>query len=410
MRYIQSNWYHFKHIMTTDDKLLVLFALSLFLPFVLTIIGVVALGIYVLIKSDFKSNLLNVKGGRILCLFAIYLMIVSFVFANYLGFFVSVGMLFLFINILYYRKYIHYDLFIFIVEVMIFMSILSVIYACFEQVYYMQTVKGMSGFFDIQNKPQYRVHAFYFNANYYAMMIVFVEALLIYRFMINKVLKYRLYYIAVGCLNLFALYLSGGRIGWFALAVSILVMLVVNRWYKTLIAGISMLSVTLFAISQKPGLIPRLASKGLSLERREYIYQTARLMIRDTWFFGRGPLSYYHNYNNYYDEYVLRYGSKHLPKLGISAPHAHSILYEPLISFGLVGSLMLLYYFGLQIRSSFRLITRKVDTALAALIFGCLTITLCFSIVDFTIYWVQTAAFLFMILGTSSIYRKDVEA
>lgn len=409
MRMIQSVYYNFKNILTIDDKLIVILAMSLFLPYVITILTFVLIGSYVLVKSDFKSNLQVIKGAYILCAFAIYLMVVSVVVKNYLGLTVSVGMLFMFIVIIYYRKYIHQDLFEIILDVMIVMSLVSVVYAVFEQFYYMQTLSSMHGFFDIQNKPQYRVHTFFSNANYYAMMITFVEAILVYKFMKLKQFKLRMYYVVAGLLNLFALFLTGGRIAWLCLAIGILVMLVVSRWYKTLFAVLGTISISGFILSRKPGLIPRLAAKGLSLERREYIYQTAQMMIRDTWLFGRGPLAYYHNYHNYYAEYVAKYGDKHLPKLGISAPHAHSILFEPLISFGLIGSIMFFGYIGLQVQCAYRLIRRKVDILLASLIFGFISITLSFSIIDFPIYWVQTAGLFFIILGSSNMYKKDVE-
>lgn len=409
MGVLKSFFYDFKHEFTIDDKLIIILAISLFMPFILTIAAIVGISIYVLAKSNFGNNLRSVRHSYVLLLFGFYMLLISLINGNYLGAGISVGMLSLFVVLIYYRKYIHKSLFETMVDLMIVMSLVSVVYAIGEQFYYMHTVEKMTNFFDIQNKPEHRVHTFFLNANYYAMMIVFVEAMCIYKFMCLSTWKRRLFYVFVGVVNLFALFLTGGRIGWLCLALAILVMLVANRWYKTFIVSCVGIGAGIGVLSLKPGLIPRLAEKGLELGRRAQIYEAARLMIHDTWLFGQGPLTYYYRHGDYYALYVATYGSAHLKKLGIRAPHAHSMFLEPLISFGVVGSLILGWYLASLGKRMVRLFTRGIDHSLGALILGFVVITISFCIIDFPIFWVQTGGLFLLILSSSDIYKKDVE-
>lgn len=409
MRLLQSFFYDFKNVFTIDDKGIVILAASLFLPYPITVAVVVIMGIYILVKSNFRTTLKSVRRSYLLMLFGIYLLLVSLIFGNYLGALLSVGMILLFIDVIHYRRYIHKEMFDIIIDVMIILSIASVIASIFEQFYYLNTVEKMTGFFDIQNKPEHRVHAFFFNANYYSMMIVFVEMFCVYRFMTVNKLQKRLLYTAAGLVNLFALFLTGGRIAWLCMALGLLVMIVTNKWYKTFIAACLGIGGGVAILATKPGLIPRLASKGLDLGRRARIYEAAGMMIEDTWLFGHGPLTYFNLYDGYYDDYVARYGSEQLNKLGISAPHSHSMFLEPWVSFGVIGTAIIGWYLVSQMRRVFRLFTRGSDRAVGSLILGCVVMTLAFCIIDFPIFWVQTGGLFLILLGSTEMFKKDVE-
>lgn len=409
MEVIKDFIHEFRNTYTIDDKLIMIFAISLFLPFPITVIAIVGIGLYVLIKSDFRHTLKTVKRSYCLLLFAIYLFVVSFISGNILGVWLSVGMFFLFVVIIYYRKYISKELFEKIVDVMLVMSVLCVFVAIIEQAYYALTYDKMNGFFDIQDNPEYRVHVVFFNANYYAMMLVFVEALCLYKIMINPVMKKRIYYSVVAILNIFAIYLTGGRVVWVSLGLSILLMLLMNKWFKTFVVSCGGILGMVGVLFIHPEIIPRLAQHGVELDRRSQIYEAARLMMRDMWKFGEGPLSYYYRYEDYYPLYVETYGSEQLNHLGIATTHAHSMFLEPFISFGVVGTFIVGWYLLSQVRRAIRLLTRDIDIALGTLIIGFVIITISFCIVDFPIFWVQTGGLFLLILASSDVYKKEVE-
>ena len=411
MGYIRSFLYEFRNTYTVDDRLITILFASIFLPWEISV-GVIVLGmLYILIKSNFMETLKRIPFAKVLMLFSLYLMVTSTLNSNWLGLGLSFGMAALFINVIHYRRYIHRDLFEQIIDIAILLSVIGVAVAVVEQFHYMSLFDGM-GFLDVQNKPQFRVHTFYYNANYYAMMLLFIECMCIYKFFRITKLTFRFYYMAIGCLNLFALYLTGGRIAWLCLALGILVMLVVNRWYKlfgfTIFAGAGAVGL----LSLKPDLLPRLASQGLAIGRRTKIWETAGLIIQDSWLFGRGPLTYYNVYDSYTSEYISTYGMESLKqyKLGISSQHAHSMFIEPIVSFGVVGTIIISIYLFSQIRAMFRLLCKKIDRTLASLMFGFITVTIAFCVIDFPIFWVQTGMLFLLMLGSMDIYRKELIA
>lgn len=411
MGLIKSFFYDFKNIFTIDDQMITILCASLFMPFPLTVITIIGVAIYVLVKSDFQNNVRQIRRSKWLISLPIYLLVVSLISQNYIGAIISIGMSFMFIDVIYYRKYIHKELFEIVIDMMIILSIISVVFSVFEQFYYLNTVEGMTSFFDIQNKPQYRVKAFYFNSNYYAMMIIFVEAFCVYRFMDVDNLRKRILYTLAGLANLFALFLTGGRIAWLCLGIALIFMVLANKWYKTFVAAIIAVGGGAGLLALKPNLLPRLASQGLAIGRRTEIWKTASLIIGDHFIFGIGPLGYYTYWPKYLSAYKAKFGLAGLKKyktLGISSQHAHSMFIEPFISFGLVGTVVLLVYIGSEIHRLIRLFTRNIDAVLGSLILGILIMSLLFCIIDFPLLWVQTGMLFLLILGSSDIYRKEL--
>ncbi|MFV0381126.1 MAG: O-antigen ligase family protein [Breznakia sp.] len=408
MSWIKQLLYDIKDRHTSAENIITCIAISLFLPYPITCGILVVSSLYILIKSDFKTVLKSVYGAKILLLFGVYLFIVSLCFQNYIGALASVVMLSIFVCIIHIRKYMHKQLFVKLVDIMIVLSLVSVVVSVFEQLYYVSQVDAMRGFFDIQNKPQYRVHLFYLNANYYALMVLYAVCFCVYRFMDDSDIRHRLFYVICGIANLFALFLTGGRIAWLCLAVGLLVMVFMKKWYRLFAATIVAVFASVGLLFLKPQLIPRLAQKGLALGRREKIYRSAILMLQQNYIFGRGPLTYYNQWPDYVDSYKAIYGAKGWGKLGISAPHAHSFLLEPLLSFGIVGVVMLCGYLFTQIKSLYALLKSGIDSSLMALIFGFIIVTFSFCIIDFPIYWIQTATLFLMVLGACDIYRKEL--
>lgn len=400
----------FKHAYTIDEKLVSLVFVSLFLPWWLSMVVLCGAAMYLLVKTDFIKSIKDIAGGRLFMLIPLYCLIMAIFNENWYGAAVSLGLAFAFLLILHYRKYIHKDLFLILIDVAIILSLVAVVYGIFEQFYYMSQIEGM-GFLDIQNKPQYRVHTFYFNANYYALMILFVECMCIYKFFLATTLKEHVYYTLAGVANLFALFLTGGRVAWVGLAVGVVVMVFVNRWWKTLIAVLGAAGGAVGLLALKPGLIPRLAQRGFKLERRRQIWQAAWLMIKDHGLFGGGPFAYYNWYEGYKDLYIATYGLKSYKKykLGISAPHAHTMFLEPFISFGVIGTLLIVAYIAMETSKVLKLITKNIDYTLASLILGCCAVTLSFCILDFPILWHQTGPFLFLMLGSADMYKKELK-
>lgn len=409
---LKSFFYDFRNTFTVDDRMITILATSLLLPWPVGIVGTVIVGIHATRHGNFKIIMQRFKAGRVLFVLPFFCLIVALFTQNWPGVFISMGMEMVFLAILYYRFYINKHLFEIIVDMMIILSIFSVVFAIFEQLYYFLNVDAMHSYFDIQNKPAYRVKAFFMNANYYDVMIMYIEAMCVYRFMEVKKTHKRILYVLAGLANIFALYLTGGRMAWLCIAAGVLVMILANRWYKTFATFTVLIGGGIGALLLKPNLIPRLATHGLAVGRRSEIWRTARLIIHDHWLCGQGPLGYYTVWSRYLNEYKAVYGTKMLEKyktLGISAPHSHSLLYEPLISFGAIGVIMLLVYLFDALCRHIRLFSKHLDRGMGALILGVSVMTIIFCLTDFPMLFASTGGLYLLLIGSADCYGKGVE-
>lgn len=395
-------------IKNLDNKLLWLLAISALMPFPITAIMIIAIACYVLVTKKWLAMIKKSFSNQLLIAVSLICFFEAILRQNYLGIIISIFIAFLMLDVIYFKAFITKETFNQIIESLILISLVSVVLAIFQQIQLVEQVKQMHSFFDIQNKPQYRVSSFYFNANYFAMMIVFVENLCIYAFMKTKDIKKRVYYTVVGLTNLFALYLTGGRIGWLALLISGLVMLVINGWYK-LTAIISVFGVSsILVLLKNPHIIPRFASHGFKVERRHEIWNNAILMVKDHPLFGYGPLGYFTNWYKYLDEYKAVYGYEGLRQyvtLGTNSQHAHTIFLEPLISFGLLGCFVFILYFIQLFKNLIRLFKRN-EKLLVSLISGLLVSALVFCLIDFPILWIQTGLLWLLLINSCELGKE----
>ncbi|MDR1781426.1 MAG: O-antigen ligase family protein [Bacilli bacterium] len=405
MKIVKRYFNKFFNKYNTDERLITILAVSLFSPYPITAVVLVGIAIFVLIKRNLLQMMKTMKSTIFIIVFSFYWLLTSLIFQNYLGALISVGVFFIAIDIIYYRYVINKKLFQSILNIIVFLSLISLGYGIFEQLYY-HLILNTSNYFTISNLPQYRVHAFYFNANYYSLMILFVECICVYKFL--NVKKYPRLYVSVGILNFFAIYLTGTRVAWLSLLITWLAMFIVARNKTAIFATISYGITIIASLIFKLPLIPRLIDYGASLGRRKVIYDTAFLMMKDTWLFGKGPLTYFRFNKDYYNQYVAKYGTSHLNDLGIASQHTHSLLLELPVSFGLIGTLLIGAYVAAQFRRIYYLGSLRIDKNLMILILGILLVVITNNITDFNIFWIQTATLFFILLGSSDIYRKEI--
>jgi len=211
----------------------------------------------------------------------------------------------------------------------------------------------------------------------------------------------------IALLNILPLYLTGSRVIWVGLFLTWLSMFAVSGKKPAIIATLSFGGLTVVSTLLEIPIIPRLLEFGTSLDRREVIFNTAFIMMRDTWLFGQGPLTYLHIHPEYLDDYIARFGVHTLNRLGIETQHTHSMFIEPFVSFGVIGTSFFGIYMFAQFRRIWHLYKTKLNRSLVTLIVGSIFAVVSANIIDFSIFWVQTGTLFLLILGSSDMYRKQ---
>lgn len=371
----------------------------MFLPFYITLI-VHAIELIILLKrGELVEAYKNTKASYFILFFCALLAIVSLFYQNYLGILVTVGILMLGSFAVYYRQHISAESFEFFMDTTLILSLVAALVAIIQYFIILHRF-NIDGFeLIIFNTPKNRVDSFYFNANYYAMMIEFWIGIAFYKILRLTQEEHVNFkkiggYCIIILINLFTLVLSGCRTAWPAMLAGLAIMLLFAHFYKLfgLIAAGGMASAG-FLFTHK-SYIPRASNITKYLGVRQKIWRAALASIKDHPLFGEGPLTYMHIWKQYN---------------GHNTQHAHNIFLDPPLSFGIVGILMILPYFISCIKRTYITYKLHKNDTLVALIIGLIVMTYIHGLLDYTIFFIQTSFTLFMVISSFDIYREEID-
>ena len=371
----------------------------MFLPFYITLI-VHAIELIILLKrGELVEAYKKTSASYFILLFCALLAIISLFYQNYLGILVTVGIMMLGSFAVYYRQHISAESFEFFMDTTLILSLVAALVAIIQYFIILHRF-NIDGFeLIIFNTPKNRVDSFYFNANYYAMMIEFWVGIAFYKILRLTQEEHVNFkkiggYCIIILINLFTLVLSGCRTAWPAMLAGLAIMLLFAHFYKLfgLIAAGGMASAG-FLFTHK-SYIPRASNITKYLGVRQKIWRAALASIKDHPLFGEGPLTYMHIWKQYN---------------GHNTQHAHNIFLDPPLSFGIVGILMILPYFISCIKRTYITYKLHKNDTLVALIIGLIVMTYIHGLLDYTIFFIQTSFTLFMVISSFDIYRGEID-
>ena len=371
----------------------------MFLPFYITLI-IHAIELIILLKrGELVEAYKKTSASYFILLFCALLAIVSLFYQNYLGILVTVGILMLGSFAVYYRQHISAESFEFFMDTTLILSLVAALVAIIQYFIILHRF-NIDGFeLIIFNTPKNRVDSFYFNANYYAMMIEFWVGIAFYKILRLTQEEHVNFkkiggYCIIILINLFTLVLSGCRTAWPAMLAGLAIMLLFAHFYKLfgLIVAGGMASAG-FLFTHK-SYIPRASNITKYLGVRQKIWRAALASIKDHPLFGEGPLTYMHIWKQYN---------------GHNTQHAHNIFLDPPLSFGIVGILMILPYLISCIKRTYITYKLHKNDTLVALIIGLIVMTYIHGLLDYTIFFIQTSFTLFMVISSFDIYREEID-
>lgn len=386
---------HFTH----HQRYIIVAVFSMFLPFYMCGGILIFLTLRLLWKGEIQEAYRQIPKSRFIIYFSLLSAIVSLFYQNYYGFVCSIGILVILSFVLYYRIHIDSRLFEYITNCIIVLSIFAALYGLIEYIGILNSYNIDQFEIMIFNRPQDRINSVFFNANYYAMMIEFFVCLTFYKILKIKDIKLEwkkfIYYVAVIGLNLFVLLLTACRTAWPALAGGILIMLIVDKHYKTCACILVLVIVACIYFLLNPSKFPRVDNIVAYFMTRADIWEVAIQNIITHPLFGEGPMTYMHIYPLYH---------------GHPTEHAHSIYLDPLLCFGIVGLLTIAPYIYSNIQRLYRLWKLKVDKTLVALIVSFTVMIFIHGILDYTIFFVQTGFLYLLIASSFDVHKHALKA
>lgn len=375
------------------DQLMIIFTcFSLTFPFYICGPILIIELIYLLYTKKVQDAFKNTPKVKYLFIFLTISAIVSLIYQNWVGLATIAGLFLAITLMLYYRQHITPEVFEFVLDMLIALSILWAIYGLYEQMQILHRL-GVDHFsLKIYSRRENRLNSVFFNANYYAMMIEFIIMCIIYKFFtVKNNIKKSIYYIIVGCINLFMLYMTGCRTALIAIAGAIVIFLIINKNYKLcLLIGLGVIGAGGFFVVH-PDKFPRIERLISNFDVRMKIWKCAIEGIKHHPLFGQGPFTY-----------VL------IRKLynGHMTQHAHSVYLDPLLSFGIVGLSTLVPYIVDNCQRLYIVLKKNLNRSYVALVISCIVVVLLHGIFDYTIFWLHTGLFFLFLTSSFSMYQE----
>lgn len=390
MQYLNS----LKERFTKEQLIIILTAFSLTTPFYICVPFLLVETIYLLYTKKIISVFKSTPKSKYLVFFILLSLGISLFYQNWIGVGCTV-LIAMFISLmLYYRNYITEDVFEFIVDMLIALSVLWAIYGLYEQTQILERLGYNQFTLKIFSRRENRLNSVFFNANYYAMMIEFIIMMIGYKIFGTKDFKKQVYYFIVACINFFLLYMTGCRTALIAIAGAMLVFLIINKNYRIcgLIALVCAILGIYFIIN--PEQFPRVERLFDNFEVRTKIWQARIKGIQTHPLFGQGPMTYMMIFE--------QYG-------GHATQHAHSVYLDPILSFGVIGVGIVLPYVFDNLKRLFKVYQTKVNLRYVALVIGSIVVILLHGTLDYTIFWVHNGLVFLFIASSFEMYTRKLK-
>ncbi len=358
----------------------------IFFPFYFTGAYLLFLFFYLLINKEISAATKEIKGNKLLLLFIITSFLASIVNQNLYGILISIIFVISFSVIAVYKKYSDINLFFLIIKVSTFMSLICALVALFQFIDISHKVDHLNMFL-IEDDPKYRIKSVFINANYYAAILEFIILMAFYKLALVKDKESSFsYYFLVIIINIFFLYLTGCRSAWFALFAAIPIIFLFQRNFYIALS-LFIISMFVFFLTINIEIFPRLDTILNDLNTRFDIWKASIKTFLQHPLIGIGPFGF--------ENIVSSFNFK--------VNHSHSLYFETLLSFGIIGTSFLFFYFLFYLKELFE--SYRLETY--PLIIGILAVTFLHNILDVTILNLQVGLLFLFIIASIGVYKEE---
>ncbi len=344
--------------------------MSIFISIYTTVVAIIFILLYLMRQNRLGHIFETVHGAHYLLFFCPMTLLVSLFNLNINGVLISVALAAVLVVSLYIRTVMTPTLFETIIDV-----------ACLASLYGFLII--LLQWLSVADGAAFRAKSTFLNANLYASITEIMILLCAYSLLKchpgqrrNKVI--------VILVNLCGLYLSNCRTAILALSVAILALLFFNKRYKVLGAVFGIYLTIAGAIYIMPSLLPRFDNTGVDLVKRISIWQTAFQGIWEHPLFGQGGGTYMQIFS--------QYG-------GPKAVHAHSIILDPFLNFGVIGTALVALYFKEHLKPMRQMYFSKQMNSQFCLAAAMMIAVIIHGITDITFFSAQTGLLLAILLS-----------
>ena len=371
--------------LSKQEGLLLGVILSIFLPFYLFVIIFISYLLWLVYTGEMKGILKRLSQHPVLLFFIAYSTAISLLAQNVMGVVASVAMFLFAIFFYYYQAQLTPKFFRLTIEGILASSVLAAVFAALE---HFQIVKKFDYTFlspRMQVWHQNRAEVAFFNPNYYGIICCFCIMIGFYLISTTKLRWLRIFSMIAIFANLFGLNFTQNRTAFPAIIFGAIIYLftTIKNW-RAFWLSIGVFGVGLaFLFSSDLGV--RMGTLDSSMEERVSIWNAGMALFKQNPFWGEGPLTYMHSF----------------PRIG--APyheHAHSIYIDTILSYGVVGTVLLGIASATPIRMLIDMSQVPSKRPILGLYLSFLTVVAVHGIFDLALFWLQSS-FIFLLVMCS---------
>lgn len=357
-------------------------AAAIFLPYILSTIILVFLAIYIVVNKQTRKRIFADKNTNVLKVFMAYILIVPFLYRNWLGFAAGIAIILAIVLGLYIRSIMTKDLFERILNLVCAFSITSTTYAVIEKIVFIIN----------SGRVNHRIAAVFFHPNYFGTVVGTVIIICAYKVLTKQ--GHEWFYYMVAGMNVISMYLCKSMFVWVEVFVGVAVLLVIMKRHR-------LLSIWLFAAAVggfmifflDVNIIPRLSDVEVTVMLRKQIWSETWNAIIKAPFIGHGLYSFIYLFDSSYKNQII--------------PHSHSVYLDMLLNFGLVGTGLFLFYMVKFYKKVTRICFKEQNVMITSLIIAVTAAALVHGITDITLLWVQTLPLFLLVLSGLGAYEKN---
>ncbi|MDN5023900.1 MULTISPECIES: O-antigen ligase [Streptococcus] len=371
--------------LSKQEGLLLGVILSIFLPFYLFVIIFISYLLWLVYTGEMKGILKRLSQHPVLLFFIAYSTAISLLAQNVMGVVSSVAMFLFAIFFYYYQSQLTPKFFRLTIEGVLASSVLAAAFAALE---HFQIVKKFDYTFlspRMQVWHQNRAEVAFFNPNYYGIICCFCIMIGFYLISTTKLRWLRIFSMIAIFANLFGLNFTQNRTAFPAIIFGAIIYLftTIKNW-RAFWLSIGVFGVGLaFLFSSDLGV--RMGTLDSSMEERVSIWNAGMALFKQNPFWGEGPLTYMHSF----------------PRIG--APyheHAHSIYIDTILSYGVVGTVLLGIASATPVRMLIDMSQVPSKRPILGLYLSFLTVVAVHGIFDLALFWLQSS-FIFLLVMCS---------
>ena len=359
-----------KDISKSSENLIYIAFISAFLHYVITALVILAIGIGLVCNKKTRQQVFSFKGKGWFFAFTAYTVIIALYFQNFIGVACSIGFFFIVVISYFVRANVTQRVYERCLDVCCY----AALPLCFATV--------------IENSlnssvPGYTCKLWFFNENYFCSLLAAVVIICAYNATSHKgpVLKYYICAAAAGI----TMFLGESMFAFVEVFVGIVVVLLLKKKHMLLAVALLAVVACMVIVLAIPDIFPRLSEINVTSQRRVRIWNEAMPFIKENAIWGKGFLSYY------------QYAGMN-PSI-YQTTHTHNFAIESLISFGIVGTVLLLIFLWSYYRKVAECKELLRNNSAVILILTISTAVLVHTMTDLTLLWVQTGLLYALILG-----------